>query len=338
MNTTNITLAETASRLILPWPQEIFIVEGGVIIIFNFLVIILITSRSRLRKRLSNIFLVNLLLSHIVEGCMAIYIAGTFNENHKKQDSQSSHMRIAVFSADTLLSCLNNIPVTGDRLIAIKWPYIYRKLNTLKAGGICAISWLVTIVYFVVILNFKILTPNAGDIFSSVLITITVTILLTANTLIYKVVRRHTNAIKTNYVEPGLAVITSVNEEMSTRDTSYGECSDGSPSVALKQKRNYNLADTRQRANTNSQTRAEERCIRSAYICAGIVLSYIISFMPHMVHDIIKLLNLQSGVYTGNLSAKITIFIAFCNSIVDPIIYTSLNKEFKKEWKMCFRM
>lgn len=76
------------------------------------------------------------------------------------------------------------------------------------------------------------------------------------------------------------------------------------------------------------------RYTRATYICTGVVISYVLLWLPHMLHDILEFVddsikfNSSGGQYVMT-----TYVLAFSNSIIDPIIYISLNRSIKKEIK-----
>ena len=80
------------------------------------------------------------------------------------------------------------------------------------------------------------------------------------------------------------------------------------------------------------------RSLRSLRICTLIVVSFIICWLPHTLHDILKITKaFPSIVYSDSLLARSTIFIAFCNGIIDPVLYVFMNRDLKELLKRFFR-
>ena len=80
------------------------------------------------------------------------------------------------------------------------------------------------------------------------------------------------------------------------------------------------------------------RCVRSAKLCAGIVVSFTICWTPHALHDILKITNSAPAiVYSDSVLARCTLVLAFFNGIVDPIIYVLMNRELKGQIQKLYR-
>lgn len=80
------------------------------------------------------------------------------------------------------------------------------------------------------------------------------------------------------------------------------------------------------------------RCVRSAKLCFTIVISFMACWTPHALHDILKITNTApSIIYSDSVLARGTLFVAFFNGIVDPIIYVLMNRELKEHLEKFYR-
>ena len=113
-------------------------IQGSIIIVINAATVVAILSLTKLRQSYSNIFLCNLLLTHIFIGIEEIFDSFT-------SDLQEDHIIQIIdgnaYNALYLSQCLNLVILTIDRLIAIRWPYTYLLLNRRKTVLITITTW-----------------------------------------------------------------------------------------------------------------------------------------------------------------------------------------------------
>ena len=85
---------------------------------------------------------------------------------------------------------LSMVTCTLDRLLAIKYPYTYERVTTKKVCLIIASVWLPVPLFFVltIVLHASMISMR---LFSSVLIILGTAILVTSNSVIYMIARRH---------------------------------------------------------------------------------------------------------------------------------------------------
>lgn len=267
----------------------------------------------KLRKKFNNIFLVNLLLCDAVVGVIAICL---FEDDLVETVLNPQHLSAVV----TMLSCLSNVPVTADRFVAINWPYFYLKLTRKKSIFFCVLTWILTVILTAITLQ-KDLQKKILDIITVSFIAVMVIILILANAFIYNVVNKQIVEIKKTCVENN----TYMREHSKgVIDTQRG----------LDSNDEYKRKDHQQNSNT---ARLHAKQVRAAHICAGVVISYCILWLPLMVHDFLKVLRMGSSfVYRGSIYSIIALFLSLSNSLVDPVIYILLNRELKTEWKKRF--
>ncbi|XP_057308869.1 alpha-1A adrenergic receptor-like [Hydractinia symbiolongicarpus] len=291
----------------------IFKVEGCLVVTVNMTLIFMILHVKKLRKKFNNIFLVNLLLCHAVVGVIAICL---FEDDLVKTVLNVQHLSAVV----TMLSCLSNVPVTADRFVATNWPYFYPKLTRRKSIFFCVLTWILTVILTAITLQ-KGLQKKVLDIVTVSFIAVMVIILILANAFIYNVVHKQIVEIKKTCVKNN----TYMREDSKgVIDTQHG----------LDSNDEHNRKDYQQNSNT---ARLQAKQVRAAQICAGVVTSYCILWLPLMIHDFLKMFRIGSSfVYPGSIYPTIALFLSLSNSLVDPIIYILLNRELKTEWKKRF--
>ncbi|XP_066927859.1 histamine H2 receptor-like [Clytia hemisphaerica] len=103
--------------------------------------------------------------------------------------------------------------------------------------------------------------------------------------------------------------------------------------IAKKQVKNIKsvLIQTTDRKNTNKINRQSASHHRAFFICAAMVLSYIIAWLPATIYVLYDSLVEENKV--SNVYLNLIVFLAFANSISDPIIYTWFNRKLKKKLK-----
>ncbi|XP_057310071.1 P2Y purinoceptor 8-like [Hydractinia symbiolongicarpus] len=293
-------MATNNTTLPYKWPAHVFTVEASIIITINGVLVVFIVSRKVLRSNPSTIFFLNLLISHVAEGIAAMWFEHNLTRENFVAQGRSENALIKVFTASLLLGCLSYIPYTADRLVAIRWPLFYQTLTKKKVILICIQPWLFSL-FFLLTLQLFHFPKETGDVVAIILVSIMSLVLIISNTIIYRVVLKHVKEIKK----------TTVGVE--------------------------NIDKTDREKIKSRHEKIEKRRMRSVYICSGIVVSYIVCWAPHMIHDIIKMTNIDSTIVGARSHwPKITLVVAFLNPIIDPLIWISLNRRIKKEIKSCF--
>ena len=168
--------------------------QGPLILMINVTLVAFILRRSGLRRKHNNILLANLLLSHSMEGLLVISLAFELDKGHYEQ-----HMPI-IFSSITLLNLLNILPVTMERLVAIRWPFLHAELNIKKIYIFSCIPWVFVVAYTTIAISVG-FTNTFADLLTMAFISLLLIVLAIANVMIYRVVRRQTEALKKTCVE-----------------------------------------------------------------------------------------------------------------------------------------
>ena len=162
-------------------------IQGSVIIILNIFVIMILIRR-KLRDTNSTKLFLNLQATHIMTAISVV----TFG----------SH-------TTTIFFLLNNVILMGmflilmtttiDRLIAIKYPFIYDSLTSKHCFIVIVSSWLLPLLFLCIGL-----ISDYGKynyiLLSTILISIATVILTASSIIVYGVVKRHVNMIKLNTV------------------------------------------------------------------------------------------------------------------------------------------
>lgn len=120
-------------------------------------------------------------------------------------------------------------------------------------------------------------------------------------------------------------------------DSSFQETSDNNREENEKQKKKVAHND-HQTEKKQSNDNLDHRLVRSAKLCFTIVISFMVCWTPHALHDILKITNTApSIIYSDSILARGTLFVAFFNGIVDPIIYVLMNRELKEHFEKFYR-
>lgn len=139
-------------------PYISIIIFSILTIIFNSGVIFIIPYFPNLRSRNSNKFLLNLMVSNLCVGLVMLCfgtVVVTFNSsehtfgNHNKPPASISLM----FGVLILLSVMNMILLSGDRLYAVKWTFRYLDSTTSKQiHTAIVLPWIISLIYFTILI------------------------------------------------------------------------------------------------------------------------------------------------------------------------------------------
>ncbi|XP_057310069.1 uncharacterized protein LOC130648067 [Hydractinia symbiolongicarpus] len=303
--------------------------EGIIILVLNISLVLVVVRSKKIRKSIGDIVLINLLISHAVEGVFAIWIevAGL---NFNITNTEKRALLVNLFVANSLLGCLNNLTFTADRVLAISWPYLHQRLKLRNVLMICCVPWLISCIFLSLafLLDFS---EETGDVITIILVSIMSLVLIVSNTIIYRVVLKHVKEITKTTV--GIEYTVYENQDTSLENIHSIQIQKDITKVEDKPKLRYTENKIK-----SQHKKIEKKRLRSAYICSGIVASYIVCWLPHMIHDIIKTTTLTSSLlYSGNCYSRVTLFVAFLNPIIDPLIWASLNRNIRKEVKKQIR-
>jgi hypothetical protein len=369
------------------WHLTVIKVQSMLVIILNTSLLIFIISKNSLRRKYSNWFLANLFFAHVIEGCVGYLRSSILYSNIK--DAYKVSTAVNLFTISTVFSYLTYVPVILDRLFAVKFPFRYQMLKPNPVLSVIGLVWLFTIVFAVLAFTLK-MNSRFGDMITISLTIVMFIILISANVLVYRIVRRQAEKIKKTFVQRNSEDVAALS---ATQNTSLPSSTIISTSTATEE-HIHSLHDKKLKKSPgvdfhflnqmqyrteimssmkytgvennslashigNSQETAKEqhskskksrskgrkkinildrRCVRSAYICTGIVISFMLCWIPHALHDLLKITNVApSIIYSDSVLARTTIIIAFSNGIIDPIIYASMNKDIKKELRKLYR-
>ena len=140
-------------------PYISIIVLSVLTILFNSAIVLVIPFYPNLRSRNSNKFLLNLMISNLCVGLVMLCYGAvvlSFNaaehtdQNHSKPPASISLM----FGVLILLSVMNMIILTGDRLYAVKWTFRYfDSITSRRIHTVIVLPWVISFVYFIVLVT-----------------------------------------------------------------------------------------------------------------------------------------------------------------------------------------
>ena len=278
------------------WQPIIYRLQGIIIITMNLVIMLLILRIKQLRKCHSNIFLSQLLFSHVLVGLEELLDSFI---RHFPRDHLVRFIDRYAYTGLYMFQCMNMSVMTLDRMTAIKWPYMYLSVTRSNALFIMGITWFVTMVFII-----SLITVTASEyihLIMRVSITgVSILFLSTCNFLIYRIVLRHLCIIRS----------TTVKLFVKKRDSKGNE-------------------QEETKTKPTKTFRTQESLFRSTLVCLVIVLSFVLCYVPVLISNI---LILGSITYFSTIGPVLYI-IAYCNSIFDPVTYVLLNKDVKKEFR-----
>lgn len=175
------------------WHIQIILTECSIVIILNTFLIFIILLRKQLRSRISNMFLINLFVAHIVESMVGI-ARSTVLYTHIKVPSKVN-LSVNLFTTATILSYLSNMPVTLDRYMAILHPFRYQNMSWKHVIAINILVWLAAIVFGSLAIFLE-MSSKFGDAITFMMTVVMCVVLAVANFRIYRVVRQQARRLK----------------------------------------------------------------------------------------------------------------------------------------------
>ena len=190
-----------------------FIVLSFFALLLNIFVNIVMLCNKKLRRRPSNKFLLNLLLSDgfvcvsLISYHACLMVTGddeeSFYENYPLKRSFILFIDVVI-----CLSVSNFSIITLDRLIAVKWPFFYEdRIHTKQAFIVITVVWVVTVAYGIIliilvnVLDHKTSRRLGHTAFIVVAITGFIT-LLTTNCFVFVEARKQLKAIEKISIVP----------------------------------------------------------------------------------------------------------------------------------------
>ena len=267
-------------------------------VILNLLVISVISYFRNLRSRNSNKFLLNLMLSNSCIGLVMLCFGSavvafnstrhTFN-NHSKPPASISLM----FGVLILLSVMNMILVSADRLYAVKWTYRYFDSTNSKLIYIVIIlPWVISLIYFIILITMlqsgndytKDIAQHIIYISFDVVALLGFFILTVSSTVIYKQTRIQLDRISRTSV-----VVQS----------------------SAKQKQKNLLF----------------RKLRLAVINVGLVIKFVVFWLPTLATMTYHLTWEKS---TSEFVEYFTLHLVLLNCLCDPTVYVFLSRDIRR--------
>ena len=263
------------------------------IVITNSIPIWIIISTRTIRRDMSNKYLVNLWLSHVVVGLFSIVVTIIlFVINNS--------IKWALFTGSaSITTSFALITFTVDKFVCIKYPFHHQNLPNWLSYLVMLFCWIIGAIHLVI-----------GEIFSSVSdmknmrLTFLGTgcavlvVLLVCNALIFKELRRHIKAISASITSNIVTINISVVPNNNIANTA-----------------DYDLSST----TDLRKGFIKKKEIRAAYVCIYMATSYTIFWIPFFVVSFVSDLNTPTNL-------GYTIYVGAINSIADPVIYICFNK------------
>ena len=280
------------------WIGYIFIFESVLIITSNTAVIAIIVKASHLLRKLHNLYLLTLLISHVFVGltaiCLDLELLIVENSTHYISPtifliSKSIHVAIIVYSFVSV------VLVTLDRFLAVKFPFLYEKITkrvfavSLLVGAILPISCLV--------LSLIGLEEMCYTVFVLASFVVVI-VLIVSNGMIYILLKKEYAAITKTIVTNRKDDYKHITEKLKKRQcTSVKLCLIIVLSFVI--------------------------CWLPTAVNIGIIA--IVGYDGHPLKSKVVLIR------------TIGLILSYGNSIIDPITYVLLNRGVRKEIRKSFR-
>ena len=135
------------------------IVFSIISLIFNFLVIFILSCFPNLRRRNSNKFLLNLMISNFCIGLVMLCFGAVVIALNTKKHTFDNHRKpppsiTLMFGVFILISVMNMTLLSGDRLYAVKWTFRYLESVTSTQIYIAIVSpWVISVIYFITLIT-----------------------------------------------------------------------------------------------------------------------------------------------------------------------------------------
>lgn len=279
-------------------PYISMIVLAILSLVINCVVFFVIARHKELRRRISNKFVLNLTVSN---SCVALamlisssYFIGLNNNEHTSNNHSEPAPEISLmFGVLLLLSVMNMILLSADRLFAVKWTFTYFQITSKRKVNIAIIfPWIITLVYFTVLV---ILLQTGTD--------------LTRDTV--------THVIYFSFdIIALIGFITLVVSNMVIYKETQGQ---------LTHMRRNSVVDSSRKRNNEKTFNLRER--RLAFINIGLVMKFVIFWLPilgsmnyHLIWE------MSTSVAVEYLSFHLVL----ANCLCDPTVYVMLSKDIRK--------
>ena len=276
-----------------------------ILIIVNIIPIWIIISTRKIRRIMSNKFLLNLLLSHFTVGVMyLIPIVIPLLQNE----------RLIIFSVNSgseIIALFAMIVLTIDRFVCIMYPFIYNNIPKWLSYFIMLLCWLLGAIYLIIGVTLSVYNKMNVQIVFLVIASILLILLLVSNSLIFRETRRHIKVISAS-ITPDVEFSNTI-----VHSNDHISASSNDKAVVIYTENN----ELNKQSSKDLKKRfIQKKEIRAAYICILMVISYVIFWAPFFV------ISFVDNLYTG-LNLERTIYLTIMNSIADPVIYITFNRE-----------
>ena len=278
-------------------PYISIIVFSILSIIFNFLVIFVLLYVPKLRRRNSNKFLLNLMMSNFCVGSVMVcfgvvaiilnFAEHTF-DNHTEPPASIS----LIFCVLILLSVMNMILLSGDRLYTVKWTFRYfDSVRSRQVHTAIILPWIISVIYLVTLITllqfgdekFQNIVQHVMYISFDAIALIGFLTLVVASSFTYNEARRH------------LVRISSTN-------------------IAV--------------ANSSKQRKKNLRFreIRLALINIGLVIKFMVFWLPTIAMMTYHLIWKET---TSEFVQNLSFHLVLINCLCDPTIYVLLSQDIR---------
>ena len=192
--------------------------------------------------------------------------------------------------------------MTVDRLIAIKWPYLYISLTKRRTTIVTIAEWILSIIFTFFIVGFKagLAFRSTTNISTTALV---ICVLSFSNIIIYRIALKQNREARKTFV---MRVNVHVDDETSKKITHEDK-------ILLRNHRNE---------------------FRSAVICLSMVLSFVLCYMPALIRYVMLLFESE---HSSKIVGSTLAIVRYFNSILDSIIYILSKRDVKRRICRIFR-
>ena len=132
-------------------------INASFIIILNIVEILFILKMKMVKRKKSTVFILNLAISDVVLGLIIIVIKIITFHTKGGPDSQvlllfNRYLKRSLIQVTLMVSVFTNLVLTTERLLAVKYPHIYRRITKKQRNYTCLVVWIcaigITVAFF----------------------------------------------------------------------------------------------------------------------------------------------------------------------------------------------
>ena len=264
--------------------------------LISFVIIITYCHDKELRRLPSNAFLINFMITNLLHSSAALLMSSVEKSTDFKQEAPEFFIYSSYFTFSVVSYALSLAIVTVDRYWAVIRPFNYAaNMDCSRAKRILCIFWSGITIFGVVTMIAALVTSKEKKIVLTVLLVITLLVAL---------------LVSSSLVLVNSKILCAVRRQVRRLISSSSEHGE---------KMRHDLA---------------KRQARSAYLCIGMVLTFLLCWLPNAMSILFLLTRLRiDGL---DIFPRITLTLYFICLIINPIWYIFWKTDFQQALRRIF--